>query len=153
MRSAAQLPSLLIVFDVSLPSTNGYPRSRLQWDRCGGMTSSAVLGHDRPKGKLCCPQNAEIHNSNESRICRSTKLHRKVEDPRRNIKEVLMAKDPFDPKFFLAKVGSGKTILEFRKNQNVFVQGDVAETVFYIQEGKIKLTVLSDLLQPADSTR
>jgi CRP/FNR family transcriptional regulator, cyclic AMP receptor protein len=55
-----------------------------------------------------------------------------------------MAKDPFDPKLFLAKVGSGKKILEFHKNQNVFVQGDVAETVFYIQEGKIKLTVLSD---------
>jgi len=55
-----------------------------------------------------------------------------------------MAKDPFDPRLFLAKVGSGKKILEFHKNQNVFVQGDVAETVFYIQEGKIKLTVLSD---------
>jgi CRP/FNR family transcriptional regulator, cyclic AMP receptor protein len=55
-----------------------------------------------------------------------------------------MAKDPFDPRLFLAKVGSGKTILEFHKNQVVFMQGSVAETVFYIQEGKVKLTVLSD---------
>ena len=54
------------------------------------------------------------------------------------------AKDTFDPKNFLAKVGTGKTILEFHKNQNVFEQGDVADTVFYIQEGKVKLTVLSD---------
>src|SRR5580692_4643116 len=50
----------------------------------------------------------------------------------------------FDPKDFLAKVGAGKTVLEFQKNQHVFKQGDVADTVFYIQKGKVKLTVLSD---------
>jgi len=54
------------------------------------------------------------------------------------------AKDMFDPKIFLAKVGAGKAILEFHKNQNVFEQGDVADTVFYIQKGKVKLTVLSE---------
>ena len=41
----------------------------------------------------------------------------------------------FDPKLFLAKVGAGKAILEFRKNQHVFEQGDVADRVFYIQKG------------------
>jgi CRP/FNR family cyclic AMP-dependent transcriptional regulator len=62
-------------------------------------------------------------------------------------KEALMAKqtnDSFDPKMFLAKVGTGKTILEFRKNQKIFAQGDVADTIFYIQKGKVKLTVLSE---------
>lgn len=54
------------------------------------------------------------------------------------------AEDTFDPKNFLAKVGTGKTILEFRKNQHVYEQGDVADTVFYIQNGKVKLTVVSD---------
>jgi CRP-like cAMP-binding protein len=54
------------------------------------------------------------------------------------------AKDAFDPKSFLAKVGAGKTVLEFHKNQHVFKQGDVADTVFYIQKGRVKLTVLSD---------
>jgi CRP/FNR family transcriptional regulator, cyclic AMP receptor protein len=54
------------------------------------------------------------------------------------------AKDLFDPIVFLAKVGAGKTILAYRKNQNVFAQGDVADTVFYIQKGKVKLTVLSE---------
>src|SRR5271163_553759 len=53
-------------------------------------------------------------------------------------------KDMFDPKDFLAKVGAGKEILEFHKNQHVFEQGDVADTVFYIQKGKVKLTVVSD---------
>ena len=50
----------------------------------------------------------------------------------------------FDPKAFLAKVGAGKTILQLEKNQHVFEQGDVADTVFYIQKGKVKLTVLSE---------
>ena len=52
--------------------------------------------------------------------------------------------DEFDAKGFLAKVGAGKTILEFQKNQPLFQQGDVADTVFYIQEGRVKLTVLSE---------
>ena len=54
------------------------------------------------------------------------------------------AKDKFDPKTFLAKVGAGKSISKLGKGQNVFVQGDVADAVFYIQKGKIKLTVVSD---------
>jgi CRP-like cAMP-binding protein len=53
-------------------------------------------------------------------------------------------KDMFDPKNFLAKVGTGKQVLEFHNNQHVFEQGDVADTVFYIQKGKVKLTVLSE---------
>jgi CRP-like cAMP-binding protein len=54
------------------------------------------------------------------------------------------AHDEFDAKAFLAKVGAGKTILEFKKDENVFEQGDVADSVFYIQKGKVKLTVLSE---------
>ena len=54
------------------------------------------------------------------------------------------ANDVFDAKVFLAKVGAGKQVLEFHKNQHVFEQGDVADTVFYIQSGKVKLTVVSE---------
>ena len=50
----------------------------------------------------------------------------------------------FDPKIFLAKVGDGKAILRFQKDQIIFSQGDVGDAVFYIQKGKIKLTVVSD---------
>jgi CRP-like cAMP-binding protein len=53
-------------------------------------------------------------------------------------------KDMFDAKAFLAKVGDGKTILELHKNKKIFEQGDVADTVFYIQKGRVKLTVLSE---------
>jgi CRP/FNR family cyclic AMP-dependent transcriptional regulator len=51
----------------------------------------------------------------------------------------------FDPKMFLARVGEGKTILEYRKDQIVFAQGDVADTVFYIQKGRVKVVVISEL--------
>ena len=50
----------------------------------------------------------------------------------------------FDPKIFLAKVGDGKTISKYQKDQIVFLQGNEADAVFYIQKGKIKLTVVSE---------
>src|ERR1700723_632260 len=49
----------------------------------------------------------------------------------------------FDPATFLAKVGDGKSISKYQKGQIVFSQGDVGDAVFYIQKGKIKLTVIS----------
>ena len=51
---------------------------------------------------------------------------------------------PFDPKTFLTQVGSDKTSLACRKNHILFSQGDAADAVFYIQEGKVKLTVISE---------
>lgn len=50
----------------------------------------------------------------------------------------------FDAKEFLAKVGEGKTILEFRKDDIVYAQGDAADTVFYIQNGRVKVVVISE---------
>src|SRR5580698_4922943 len=50
----------------------------------------------------------------------------------------------FDPKVFLAKVGEGKTISTYLRDQNIFEQGEVADTIFYLQKGKIKLTVQSE---------
>jgi CRP/FNR family transcriptional regulator, cyclic AMP receptor protein len=54
------------------------------------------------------------------------------------------AKDIFDSKVFLAQVGGGKAILEYRKNKIIFAQGEVADSVFYIQKGSVKLTVISE---------
>src|ERR1700680_4285602 len=50
---------------------------------------------------------------------------------------------PFDVGTFLAKVGLPGTLLEYREGQIVFLQGDPAKDVFYIQKGGIKLMVLS----------
>ena len=52
-------------------------------------------------------------------------------------------KASFDPKEFLAKVGEGKTISKYQKDQIVFSQGEVADAVFYIQQGEVKLTAVS----------
>ena len=51
---------------------------------------------------------------------------------------------PFDPKAFLAKANGGKTISKYQKNQVIFSQGDPADAVFYVIEGKAKLTVVSE---------
>jgi CRP/FNR family transcriptional regulator, cyclic AMP receptor protein len=48
------------------------------------------------------------------------------------------------PQIFLAKVNGGRTISAYQKGQIVFSQGETADSVFYIQEGKVKLTVLSE---------
>jgi CRP/FNR family transcriptional regulator, cyclic AMP receptor protein len=50
----------------------------------------------------------------------------------------------FDPKIFLAKASEGKTISKYRKDEIVFSQGEAADAVFYIQQGKVKLTVFSE---------
>src|ERR1700723_718300 len=50
----------------------------------------------------------------------------------------------FDPKSFLAKIGDGRSIGKYRKDQIVFSQGEPADAVFYVQKGKVKLTVVSE---------
>jgi CRP/FNR family transcriptional regulator, cyclic AMP receptor protein len=50
----------------------------------------------------------------------------------------------FNPKSFLAKVGEGRSIGEYREDQIIFSQGDPADAVFYIQKGKVKVTVVSE---------
>jgi CRP-like cAMP-binding protein len=50
----------------------------------------------------------------------------------------------FDPKKFLVSVGEGTTITKYRKGQTIFSQGDAADAVFYVQTGRLKLTVVSE---------
>ena len=54
------------------------------------------------------------------------------------------AKPPFDPKAFLANANVERTIVNYRIAQIVFSQGDPADSVFYIHEGKVKVTVISE---------
>jgi CRP/FNR family cyclic AMP-dependent transcriptional regulator len=49
----------------------------------------------------------------------------------------------FDPQEFLSKAGKGKTLTDYRKSQRIFTQGDAADGVFYLQKGRVKLTVVS----------
>ena len=57
---------------------------------------------------------------------------------------VKTARSEFDPQAFLAKVGEGKAVSTFRKTESVFSQGDAADKVFYIQQGRVKVVVLSE---------
>jgi CRP/FNR family transcriptional regulator, cyclic AMP receptor protein len=50
----------------------------------------------------------------------------------------------FDPETFLAKADGGVTISKYRKGQVVFAQGDPADSVLYIREGRVKIAVVSD---------
>ena len=52
-------------------------------------------------------------------------------------------KQAFSVKEFLATVNGGRTVTTYRKNQKIFSQGDPADAVFYIQEGKVKVVVVS----------
>jgi CRP-like cAMP-binding protein len=50
----------------------------------------------------------------------------------------------FEPRAFLARADAGITIEKYGKNQKVFSQGDVADSIFFIQRGKVKITALSE---------
>src|SRR3984957_11208726 len=49
----------------------------------------------------------------------------------------------FDPKAFLARTGAGRALADYSRNYTLFRQGEPADAIFYIQKGKIKLTVVS----------
>ena len=51
----------------------------------------------------------------------------------------------FDSKTFLSTINGGRKISAFAKKQTIFVQGDLSDAVFYIQKGKVKLTVVSQI--------
>jgi CRP-like cAMP-binding protein len=51
----------------------------------------------------------------------------------------------FNPTAFLSTMDGGRKIVAFPKKQTIFVQGDSADAIFYIQKGKVKLTVVSQI--------
>jgi CRP/FNR family cyclic AMP-dependent transcriptional regulator len=54
-------------------------------------------------------------------------------------------KNDFDPRKFLATIGEGRKVETVPKKKTIFTQGDAADAVFYIQEGKVRLTVVSKI--------
>jgi CRP/FNR family transcriptional regulator, cyclic AMP receptor protein len=53
----------------------------------------------------------------------------------------VVKKREFDPDTFLARISGGRKALAVPQKQTIFAQGDVADAVFYIQKGKVRLTV------------
>jgi CRP/FNR family transcriptional regulator, cyclic AMP receptor protein len=60
--------------------------------------------------------------------------------PARNVSN---KKNVFNPRTFLATIGVGRKVLAVPEKQTIFAQGDGADAVFYIQKGKVRLTVVS----------
>jgi len=52
-------------------------------------------------------------------------------------------KEQFAPLEFLAKAGPGRTIEEVRKGDSIFAQGEMATAVFYVQKGRVRISVIS----------
>lgn len=67
-----------------------------------------------------------------------------VKVPQRSRHIASTKKGDFDPREFLATVGEGKQVLFFAKTHTIFAQGDAADAIFYILEGKVRLTVVSN---------
>lgn len=74
----------------------------------------------------------------------SSVLRRKSGKPRRSRKKVSLRSPAFDVKSFLESTGLGRKVGKFRGKETVFAQGDPAKNVMYIQEGGVKLTVVSE---------
>jgi CRP/FNR family cyclic AMP-dependent transcriptional regulator len=54
-------------------------------------------------------------------------------------------KPDFDPRKFLATIGQGRKVVAISKKRTIFAQGDAADAIFYIQAGKVRLTVVSKI--------
>ena len=50
----------------------------------------------------------------------------------------------FDPESFLASVGAGRTVAKYQRGKPIFRQGEAADAVFYIEQGKVQITVVSE---------
>ena len=74
-------------------------------------------------------------------------MHSSSENRRREafVARTKKKKLPFNVDTFLGQADGGRTIKSYRRNEKIFSQGDPADAVFYVQEGKVKVSVISDL--------
>ena len=59
------------------------------------------------------------------------------------VRAAKMKKRNFDPRKFLTSIGEGRRIVTFAKKQSIYAQGATCDAVFYVQKGKVRLTVVS----------
>src|SRR5205814_8013262 len=102
----------------------------------------------RPGSHPADPCNLVFHpDLRDSRACKATAVSAIVSSVRatgaKSISRVPISPE-FDPRDFLEKAGVGRTLVELKKNQVLFSQGDAADAVFYIEKGNIKLSVVSE---------
>src|SRR3984885_10566684 len=111
--------------------------------------SFKILGHGRldSSAGVLWPSCAKVYSSGDRRFGRmfgyaALPQRKPLSSPTKSVKSVKKVR-AFDPQKFLATIGTGRTQVAFRKRQAIFSQGDSADAVFYIQDGKVRLTVVS----------
>jgi len=104
------------------------------WSQGYGQNLSAARGGAQTTFEQSGGENAHEHRNHD---------HQEDEHFGRLPFNVVTNAAPFDPRAFLARIETGKTTREYRNKQVVFSQGDAADEVFFIESGKVKLTVVS----------
>src|SRR5581483_10743687 len=92
---------------------------------------------------LCCPRlfiASYFLNSTESLQRRDFAQEESIMTP---VNAAKMKKRDFDPMKFLTSIGEGRKIVTFQSKQTIYAQGAACDAVFYIQKGKVRLTVVS----------
>ena len=59
-------------------------------------------------------------------------------------KVTIVTKADFNPRTFLSTIGKGREMVSFGKKSTIFTQGDTTDGLFFIQEGKVQLSVVSE---------
>jgi CRP-like cAMP-binding protein len=80
-------------------------------------------------------------SSGKRKVVRQTTIHPNIR-AERNAVDSSKKKRDFDPAAFLATIGEGRKFVFFPSKETLFAQGDPADAVFYIQTGKVRLTVV-----------
>ncbi|MGA7767390.1 MAG: Crp/Fnr family transcriptional regulator [Candidatus Sulfotelmatobacter sp.] len=80
-----------------------------------------------------------------TKIARQTPINRISQRTRNSAPSNRVPKNgrAFDPHTFLATIGEGRKAMLFPKKHTIFAQGDPADAIFYLQTGKVRLTVVS----------
>jgi CRP/FNR family cyclic AMP-dependent transcriptional regulator len=132
------------VFDTDRPAAPAFaPRwGRFSTERCRvtafNLQFMSLAGHNR---RIIADHRACLRflPVTESVVLPPERTNTMTEQPRRD-----SIKGTFSPQAFLSRAEAGKTIEKYGKNQEIFTQGAAADSVFYIQKGKVKITVLSE---------
>ncbi|MGA8186790.1 MAG: cyclic nucleotide-binding domain-containing protein [Candidatus Sulfotelmatobacter sp.] len=90
-----------------------------------------------------------LHGEGRSRAQPQTTRHSKQAAMPQVLRVVANEGRAFDPNAFLATIAEGRKVLRFAKKQRIFAQGDTADAVFYVETGKVRLTVVSKTGQEA----
>jgi len=109
----------------------------------------------RQKGLPMSPARQPNGSPRERKIARQTPIDPTLQPERNAIIPRLATKKrrDFNPHEFLATIGEGRKSVLFQRKQGIFAQGDAADAVFYIQTGKVKLTVVSKTGNPLSSMK